>query len=70
MECKDGGNEGGTDKKEVLIETLWNVKAGMHRLHQSPCCVLIETLWNVKELASAVEASGFKVLIETLWNVK
>ena len=34
--------------KEVLIETLWNVKYNTHEFYAIGFTVLIETLWNVK----------------------
>ena len=48
MECKESGSAYGQWERNVLIETLWNVKISV--LFCSICCtcVLIETLWNVK----------------------
>ena len=48
MECKDDRNPNQYVTPLVLIETLWNVKAGMVSTLFDGFAVLIETLWNVK----------------------
>ena len=48
VECKDGIPEYLQSHRNVLIETLWNVKSDMAELMAGEEAVLIETLWNVK----------------------
>ena len=56
--------------REVLIETLWNVKQLPAYDTMEGHDVLIETLWNVKTSNHRKACFPEPVLIETLWNVK
>ena len=55
--------------REVLIETLWNVKYLTLSRIAGCTFVLIETLWNVKLNTLTTVFLADVVLIETLWNV-
>ena len=48
VECKGRVTQAESTIKQVLIETLWNVKFSNKSLQASWRKVLIETLWNVK----------------------
>ena len=56
--------------RNVLIETLWNVKQLGRGEYLNGSPVLIETLWNVKSGIRYYNVLRSIVLIETLWNVK
>ena len=48
LECKDIHKNQKKHRKNVLIETYWNVKADRTGLSPAFWRVLIETYWNVK----------------------
>ena len=48
MECKAQSEPGREQRRQDLIETLWNVKKGGVGKTTTADADLIETLWNVK----------------------